>query len=75
MVGKEATTNAILKTQEIEIDRLENIKAGTNLSFHNGDLSMDIDSLTNGQATFTVEGGNIDNWIQIQIGANEGGNS
>ena len=72
MVGKEATTNAILKTQEIEIDRLENIKAGTNLSFHNGDLSMDIDSLTNGQATFTVEGGNIDNSIQIQIGANAG---
>ena len=33
---------------------------------------MDIDSLTNGQATFTVKGGNIDNSIQIQIGANAG---
>ena len=28
--------------------------------------------MTNGQATFTVEGGNIDNSIQIQIGANAG---
>ena len=72
MVGKEATTNAILKTKEIEIDRLENIQADSNLSFHNGDLTMDIDSLTNGQATFTVTGGNIDNSIQIQIGANAG---
>ena len=72
MVGKEATTNAILKTNGIEIDRLENIKADSNLSFHDGDLTMDIDSLTNGQATFTVKGGNIDNSIQIQIGANAG---
>ena len=27
MVGKESTTNAILETNGIEIDRLENIKA------------------------------------------------
>ena len=43
MVGKESTTDAILETNGIEIDRLENIQANSNLSFHNGDLTMDIE--------------------------------
>ena len=33
---------------------------------------MDIADLTNGEATFTIDGGTIDHSIQIQIGANAG---
>ena len=72
LVGKDAKTDAILEVNGEEIERLENIQANSSLSFHNEELTMNIGDLTNGDATFAIAGGNIDNSIQMQIGANAG---
>ncbi|MGP3561714.1 flagellin N-terminal helical domain-containing protein [Geobacillus sp. BK01] len=71
-VGATVTTKATLSTNGVEVETLNNITPNTTLRFHNGDLTMNIGALTNGEASFTIMGGTNDQSLKIQIGANEG---
>ncbi|QNU26263.1 flagellin N-terminal helical domain-containing protein [Geobacillus zalihae] len=71
-VGATIATKATLSTNGVEVETLNNIAPNTTLRFHNGDLTMDIGALTNGEASFTIAGGTNDQSLKIQIGANEG---
>uniref|UniRef100_C5D7U3 Flagellin n=1 Tax=Geobacillus sp. (strain WCH70) TaxID=471223 RepID=C5D7U3_GEOSW len=71
-VGATVTTKATLSTNGVEVETLNNIAPNTTLRFHNGDLTMNIGALTNGEASFTITGGTTDQSLKIQIGANEG---
>ncbi|AWO74720.1 MULTISPECIES: flagellin N-terminal helical domain-containing protein [Geobacillus] len=71
-VGATIATKATLSTNGVEVETLNNIAPNTTLRFHNGDLTMDIGALTNGEASFTITGGTNDQSLKIQIGANEG---
>ncbi|MED4269206.1 flagellin [Geobacillus stearothermophilus] len=71
-VGATVTTKATLSTNGVDVETLNNIAPNTTLRFHNGDLTMNIGALTNGEASFTITGGTNDQSLKIQIGANEG---
>lgn len=71
-VGANTTTKATLSTNGIDVETLNNIAPNSKLQFHNGDLTMDVGALINGEATFAITGGTIDQSLKIQIGANEG---
>jgi len=71
-VGANTTTKATLSTNGVDVETLNNITPNSTLQFHNGDLKMNIGALTNGEATFAITGGTIDQSLKIQIGANEG---
>jgi flagellin len=71
-VGATVTTKATLSTNGVDVETLNNIAPNTTLRFHNGDLTMNIGALTNGEASFTITGGTTDQSLKIQIGANEG---
>ncbi len=72
IVGQDTTKNAVLETMGVEIETLEDVNPNSTLSFSNGDLEMDVASLSNGNATFSISGGTIDQSVSFQIGANEG---
>jgi flagellin len=69
-VGKTTVKNAVLETVGQDIETIKNINANSNISFADGDLTMDINDLTNGTATFTIGGGTTDQSLQFHIGAN-----
>lgn len=71
-VGATIATKATLSTNGVEVETLNNIAPNTTLRFQNGDLTMNIGALTNGEASFTITGGTNDQSLKIQIGANEG---
>jgi len=71
-VGETVSTKATLSTNGVDVETLNNIAPNTTLRFHNGDLTMNIGALTNGEASFTITGGTNDQSLKIQIGANEG---
>ncbi|GAJ39262.1 flagellin N-terminal helical domain-containing protein [Saccharococcus caldoxylosilyticus] len=71
-VGATVTTKATLSTNGVDVETLNNIAPNTTLRFHNGDLTMNIGALTNGEASFAITGGTNDQSLKIQIGANEG---
>ncbi|MGJ3204193.1 flagellin [Geobacillus thermoleovorans] len=71
-VGATVTTKATLSTNGVDVETLNNIAPNTTLRFQNGDLTMNIGALTNGEASFTITGGTNDQSLKIQIGANEG---
>ncbi|EDL63916.1 flagellin N-terminal helical domain-containing protein [Bacillus sp. SG-1] len=71
-VGQVSTTNATLEAAGTPLETLENITSNSTLSFADGELSMNIGELTNGNATFSIKGGTVNQSIQFHIGANEG---
>lgn len=62
--------NAILSIDGEEVEKLEDIQPNSSLSFHYGDLTMDIGAIAVGTASFTVKEEFENQAINFQIGSN-----